>query len=134
MNEDGAPLVSHLLELRRRLTYAALSVLVTTAVAFVFHEQVLVLLMEPAQQFVDIPGGKPIYTELTEFISVAAKTSLLVGLFVSLPLVLYQVVMFVAPGLKPKGAKVSVCADARELAGVSWLARPSDTGCSFHLW
>ena len=52
MNEDGAPLVSHLLELRRRLTYAALSVLVTTAVAFVFHEQVLVLLMEPAQQFV----------------------------------------------------------------------------------
>ena len=102
MNEDGAPLGSHLLELRRRLTYAALSVLVTTAVAFVFHEQVLVLLMEPAQQFVDIPGGKPIYTELTEFISVAAKTSLLVGLFVSLPLVLYQVVMFVAPGLKPK--------------------------------
>ena len=102
MNEDGAPLVSHLLELRRRLTYAALSVLVTTAVAFVFHEQVLVLLMEPAQQFVNIPGGKPIYTELTEFISVAAKTSLLVGLFVSLPFVLYQIVMFVAPGLNPK--------------------------------
>jgi sec-independent protein translocase protein TatC len=102
MNEDGVPLGSHLLELRRRLTYAALSVLVTTAVAFVFHEQVLVLLMEPAQQFVDTPGKKPIFTELTEFISVAAKTSLLVGLFVSLPFVLYQVVMFVAPGLNPK--------------------------------
>ena len=102
MNEDGVPLGSHLLELRRRLTYAALSVLVTTAVAFVFHEQVLVLLMEPAQQFVDTPRKKPIFTELTEFISVAAKTSLLVGLFVSLPFVLYQVVMFVAPGLNPK--------------------------------
>jgi sec-independent protein translocase protein TatC len=102
MNEDGAPLRTHLTELRRRLTYAAVSVLVTTAVAFVFHEQVLILLMEPAQQFVNIPGGKPIYTELTEFISVAAKTSLLVGLFVSLPFVLYQIVMFVAPGLKPK--------------------------------
>ena len=103
MKEDGsAPLTSHLHELRRRLTYAAVSVLVTTAVAFVFHEQVLILLMEPAQQFVDIPGGKPIYTELTEFISVAAKTSLLVGLFVSLPFVLYQIVMFVAPGLNPK--------------------------------
>jgi sec-independent protein translocase protein TatC len=102
MNEDGAPLRTHLTELRRRLTYAAVSVLVTTAVAFVFHEQVLILLMEPAQQFVNIPGGKPIYTELTEFISVAAKTSLLVGLFVSLPFVLYQIVMFVAPGLNPK--------------------------------
>lgn len=103
MNDDGAvPLRSHLTELRRRLTYAAISVLVTTAVAFVFHEQVLILLMEPAQQFVNIPGGKPIYTELTEFISVAAKTSLLVGLFISLPFVLYQIVMFVAPGLSPK--------------------------------
>ena len=103
MKEDGsAPLTSHLHELRRRLTYAAVSVLVTTAVAFVFHEQVLILLMEPAQQFVNIPGGKPIYTELTEFISVAARTSLLVGLFVSLPFVLYQIVMFVAPGLNPK--------------------------------
>ena len=90
MKEDGsAPLTSHLHELRRRLTYAAVSVLVTTAVAFVFHEQVLILLMEPAQQ-------------LTEFISVAARTSLLVGLFVSLPFVLYQIVMFVAPGLNPK--------------------------------
>ena len=106
MNEEGAvPLRSHLVELRKRLTYAAISVLVTTAVAFVFHEQVLILLMEPAQQFVDIPNGKPIYTELTEFISVAAKTSLLVGLFVSLPFVLYQIVMFVAPGLKPKERK-----------------------------
>ena len=106
MKDEGAvSLGSHLTELRRRLTYAALSVLVTTLVAFVFHEQVLILLMEPAQQFVDIPNGKPIYTELTEFISVAAKTSLLVGLFVSLPFVLYQVVMFVAPGLNPKERK-----------------------------
>ena len=106
MKDDvSASVTSHLHELRRRLTYAALSVLVTTLVAFVFHEQVLVLLMEPAQQFTNIPGGKPIYTELTEFISVAAKTSLLVGLFVSLPFVLYQIVMFVAPGLKPKERK-----------------------------
>ena len=104
-DERAVSLGSHLTELRRRLTYAALSVLVTTLVAFVFHEQVLILLMEPAQQFVDIPNGKPIYTELTEFISVAAKTSLLVGLFVSLPFVLYQVVMFVAPGLNPKERK-----------------------------
>ena len=106
MSEDGAaPLRSHLVELRRRLTYAAISVLVTTAVAFVFHEQILILLMEPAQQFVDIPNEKPIFTELTEFISVAAKTSLLVGFFVSLPFVLYQIVMFVAPGLNPKERK-----------------------------
>ena len=101
MKDEPIPLKSHLLELRKRMTYAAISVLVTSVTAFVFYEQVLVLLMEPAEQFVDIPNGKPIYTDLTEFIGIAAKASLLVGLFASLPFVLYQIVMFVAPGLKP---------------------------------
>ena len=62
----------------------------------------LILLMEPAQGFADIPNEKPIYTDLTEFIGVAMKASLLVGLFASLPVVLYQLVMFAAPGLTPK--------------------------------
>lgn len=102
MNPDARPVREHLLELRRRLTWAAASVVVTTAVAFAFHQQILELLMGPAQGFVDIPTGKPIYTDLTEFLGIAAKASLLVGLFASLPLVMYQVVMFVSPGLQPR--------------------------------
>ena len=98
---EGVPLRAHLLELRRRVTYAVISVSITTVIAFIFHERILIILMEPAQQFVNIPGGKPIYTDLTEFISIAARTSLLVGIFCSLPFVLYQVVAFVAPGLNP---------------------------------
>ena len=105
MNDESLPIRSHLLELRRRMTYAAISVLVTTGIAFVFHERLLIMLMEPAQQFVDLPFGKPIYTTLTEFISIAMKTALLVGLFASLPFVLYQVVMFVAPGLNSRERK-----------------------------
>ena len=58
--------------------------------------------MAPAQGFASIPNGKPIYTDITEFLGIAAKASLLVGLFSALPFVLYQLVMFVAPGLKPK--------------------------------
>ena len=99
MNDEPLPLRSHLLELRRRLTYSAISVAVTTAVAFAFHRQILRFLMEPAKQFEEIPIGGPVYTTLTEFISIAFKTSLLVGLFASLPFVLYQVVRFAAPGL-----------------------------------
>ena len=80
-SEGGAPFQEHITELRRRVMYSAIAVLVTTVIAFVFHEQVLTLLMQPAQGFTDIPGGKPIYTDLTEFISTAMKASLLVGLF-----------------------------------------------------
>lgn len=102
MTEREAPLREHLLELRRRLMWAAIAVVVCTGVAFAFHEQILLLLMRPAQGFAGMPGGKPIYTDITEFISTAMKASLLVGLFASLPFVLYQVVMFVMPGLTPR--------------------------------
>ena len=101
MTERQIPLHEHLSELRRRLMYSVIAVVATTVVAFVFHEQILVLLMEPAQGFVDSPGGKPIFTELTEFISTAMKASLLVGVLGSLPFILYQVILFVAPGLTP---------------------------------
>jgi len=101
MRDKELPLRQHLLELRRRLIYCALAVIVTTGIAFIFHQQILILLMEPAKGFTDIPNEKPIYTELTEFLGVATKASLLVGFFAAMPFVLYQFVMFVAPGLTP---------------------------------
>lgn len=100
MNQDRQlPIQAHLLELRKRLFYSSIAVLACTGVAFAFHEQILQLLMVPAQGFTDSPSGKPIFTDLTEFLSTAMKASLLVGLFASLPFVLYQIVMFIAPGL-----------------------------------
>ena len=99
--DAGLSFQEHLLELRRRVKYSAIAVLITTIIAFIFHEQVLTLLMQPAQGFTNIPSGKPIYTDLTEFISTAMKASLLVGLFAAMPFVLYQMVLFVSPGLNP---------------------------------
>lgn len=100
-SDNGAPFQDHITELRRRVMYSAIAILITTVIAFIFHEQVLTLLMQPAQGFTNIPSGKPIYTDLTEFISTAMKASLLVGLFAAMPFVLYQMVKFVAPGLSP---------------------------------
>ena len=100
-SESGMSFQEHIKELRRRVTYSAIAVVVTTVIAFVFHEQILTLLMRPAEGFTNIPSGKPIYTDLTEFISTAMKASLLVGLFAAFPFILYQMVMFVAPGLDP---------------------------------
>ena len=100
-SDNGVPFQDHITELRRRVMYSAIAILITTVIAFIFHEQVLTLLMQPAQGFTNIPSGKPIYTDLTEFISTAMKASLLVGLLAALPFVLYQMVMFVAPGLSP---------------------------------
>jgi len=100
-NDKSITIGRHLDELRSRVTKSVLAVVITTAVAFLFHEQLLTVLMEPARGFAQIPNNKPIYTELTEFIGIAFKVSLLAGVFLSLPFVLYQIVMFVAPGLTP---------------------------------
>jgi len=89
----------HLIELRRRMTWSAIVVVVCTAASFGFHEQILTLLMEPAKGFAGIPTEKPIYTDLTEFLGIAMKVSLLAGLVISMPFILFQVVMFAAPGL-----------------------------------
>ena len=99
MKSKQLPVGHHLAELRRRLVWSALVVLVCTGVSFAFHGQILRLLMEPAQGFASIPNQKPIFNDLTEFIGIAMKVSLLAGLILSLPFVLYQLVMFVSPGL-----------------------------------
>tara|TARA_Y100000815_G_scaffold196025_1_gene179531 strand:- start:1008 stop:1613 length:606 start_codon:yes stop_codon:yes gene_type:complete len=57
--------------------------------------------MAPAGNFTELPQNKPVYTELTEFIGIAMKASLFVGVFGSLPFLLWQMVMFSAPGLNP---------------------------------
>tara|TARA_B100001013_G_scaffold315169_2_gene222003 strand:- start:102 stop:827 length:726 start_codon:yes stop_codon:yes gene_type:complete len=92
----------HLLELRKRLIWSAISVLICTGVAFALHEQILTFLMAPAEGFVDIPNQKPIYTDLTEYLGVAMKISLLGGVFLSLPIILFQTVLFINPGLKTR--------------------------------
>ena len=89
----------HLAELRKRLTWSAVVVVVATATSFVFHQQILKILMEPADGFHQASNYQPVYTELTEFIGIAMKASLLVGLAISLPFLLWQFVRFVAPGL-----------------------------------
>lgn len=99
MTNESQSLSTHLDELRRRLTWSVIVVVVFTAISFIFHQQILRLLMEPASGFPGVPNQKPIYTELTEFIGIAMKASLLVGIFSSLPFLLWQLSMFISPGL-----------------------------------
>jgi len=96
---ESQSLSAHLDELRRRLTWSAIIVVVFTVIAFIFHQQILRLLMEPASGFPGVPNQKPVYTDLTEFIGIAMKASLLAGIFTSLPFLLWQLTMFVSPGL-----------------------------------
>ncbi|MBN18707.1 MAG: twin-arginine translocase subunit TatC [Chloroflexi bacterium] len=105
MNDNPIPISSHLRELRKRITWSVIVIIISTTIAFIFHQKILETLMGPAQQFSKIPNQKPVYTELTEYIGVAMKVSLISGFSISLPFLLYQLVMFLAPGLSSKEKK-----------------------------
>ena len=101
MTDPSMPLRSHLDELRRRLMIAALSVLVTTVISFVFYKQIIEFLLGPASAITDTPG-RLVFIEVTEMFGVMMKVSLVSGLVIALPIIVYQIIKFASPGMTAK--------------------------------
>jgi sec-independent protein translocase protein TatC len=101
MRDRELSLVGHLAELRRRLTISVVVLLIGSGVAFAFFRQIIRWLTRPAQE---LSGGAAslIFTEVTEMLATSVQVSLVVGLVLASPVILYQVVMFVAPALTIK--------------------------------
>ena len=91
--------MQHLAELRRRVLICVVAVIVGSGVAFAFFEQLIELLVRPARDLNLDDGGQLVFTEVTELLTTAVKVSFVAGLVLAMPIILYQVVMFVAPGL-----------------------------------
>lgn len=92
-------LIEHLNELRRRVFICLAALIVGAMVAFLFWEELVELLKWPAQDLIDQGVVEVIATQVTERLSTAVKISLVGGFILALPVILYQVVRFVAPGL-----------------------------------
>jgi len=93
----------HLEELRLRLIYALSGVGVATALCLVFGKRLVDFISEPVRDAVreivqDADANLIVLTPTEPFVTVF-KTSLVVGLVISSPWVLYQVWLFVAAGL-----------------------------------
>ena len=99
MRDKELPLGGHLNELRRRLITSVITLVITTIIAFAFHPIIFDLLMEPAQGFESLRDQKLVFTQVTEMIGITMKVSLMGGLVLATPIIIYQTVMFVAPGL-----------------------------------
>ena len=93
--ESSAPLLKHLDELRQRLFKAFLALIVTTAISFAFSQQVIEYLSGP------IGGVENLVSiEITENIAIFMKIALLGGFVLAMPVIVYQIMAFVVPGLK----------------------------------
>ena len=99
MRSREQTLMQHAGELRRRVFICVIALLVGSAVSFGFFEQIIEVLVRPAKDLGLGTGGELIYTEVTELLTTAIKVSFVSGFVLASPLVLFQVVMFIAPGL-----------------------------------
>ena len=94
-------LIEHLSELRRRVFICLIALVMGAMVAFLFWTDIVELLKLPAQEVNDGQGVNLIATQVAELLSTSVKVSLVGGFVLALPVILYQVIRFVAPGLTP---------------------------------
>ena len=97
----------HHLELRKRILRIFLSIIVSTGIAYAFSEQIAAFFIAPlleASPFVH----KLVYTNLPEAFVSYLKLSLLIGLVLSFPVILYQIWLFISPGLESDEKKTAL--------------------------
>lgn len=97
----------HLVELRKRLGLSVLSVFIAFIVAFVFHEAILAWITAPLNEALEqvahlskkAADGMVTTHQVGGAFFVALKVSFFAGILGALPFILYQLWLFVAPGL-----------------------------------
>ena len=102
------PFLDHLEELRWRILYSLLALVVCTILGFVLVTRldVLGLLIAPIQPF--LGGTKLKYLSPTDPFFITLKLAILVGALLASPLVIYQLWAFLAPALLPSEKRVIV--------------------------
>lgn len=101
LSEEGGvmSIFGHLNELRVRITYAAVALLITTAISFVFADRLLEFLLQPYA--VSMPDGEAALQTLrpTEGIETFFRVSLLAGVILAMPVILFEFWRFIKPAL-----------------------------------
>ncbi|MGB4057620.1 MAG: twin-arginine translocase subunit TatC [Alphaproteobacteria bacterium] len=100
IQSDAKPLLHHLTELRRRLVWVFGIMAVGTGICYLFVDGIYAFLMQPlATAMGPEDSQRLIYTGLTEAFFTSVKVAFFSGIFLTFPFLLWQVWMFIAPGL-----------------------------------
>jgi len=104
--EGRMTFLEHLDELRKRITHAVVALLVGFLIAFAFINSIVDFVYQ--RLAADIPGGAFIYTDPGEAFFIWIKIAAIAGLLISSPYVMWQVWLFIAPGLYANEKKLAV--------------------------
>jgi sec-independent protein translocase protein TatC len=100
LEEGKMPLLDHLIELRKRLLYSAIALLVMFAPCWYFSREIYNFLAQPLADALSKESGRHlIYTDLTEAFFTNLRVAFWGAFCLSFPIIASQIWLFVAPGL-----------------------------------
>jgi sec-independent protein translocase protein TatC len=91
----GMSLMEHLGELRKRLIHSVVYLLIGFMVAYIFHERLYGIIQKPLDDL-HIPLN---FTHPTDGLNLYLKTAFLGGAILASPFILYQIWLFISPGM-----------------------------------
>ncbi|MBC79738.1 MAG: twin-arginine translocase subunit TatC [Gammaproteobacteria bacterium] len=105
--EEGQPLIEHLVELRNRILHSIVAIVIIFFPLFYFANELYTFISEPLREFLP-EGTSMIATEVASPFLTPFKLSLVLSLFVAMPYILHQIWGFVAPGLYSNEKRVAL--------------------------
>lgn len=105
--DQEMPLIAHLTELRTRLLRSAAAVFLLFAGLFYFSQDIYALVAAPLRAYLP-EGATMIATGVASPFLTPFKLTLVVALFLSMPIILHQIWGFIAPGLYKHEKRIAV--------------------------
>ena len=103
LDDSRAPLMEHLVELRRRLIWSFAALGLAFAICFYFAGQIFGFLVQPLIAGFGGPGeGRLVYTKLYEAFFTEVRVAFFAAFLLAFPIIANQIWAFVAPGLYTK--------------------------------
>ncbi|MFB0547165.1 MAG: twin-arginine translocase subunit TatC [Anaerolineae bacterium] len=94
-SEEKLTILEHLEELRERILKSVIALLLTTMFSLIFTKRFLEILIAP------MGDRNPVALKPTETVIIYFKVALIMGAAMAMPVILYQLIRFIVPGLTP---------------------------------
>jgi sec-independent protein translocase protein TatC len=102
IESSSMSLMEHLIELRSRLIWVVGALAIGTLISMIFVNPLLAFITQPLTEL----GADTIAIGPTDTITIFFKVSVTVGAVFAMPVIVYQIIAFVAPGLYPNERRI----------------------------
>jgi len=103
-NDNPINILEHFKEIKKRFLRYFIFLGIFTLISLVFFKKIIQIFIEPANKIILNSGaeGQIVFGKVTEAWGAAARTSIILGISLSIPFLLGEIIFFLRPGLRGK--------------------------------